>query len=75
MIETAMLVRRRQRPGDFPGRKTDVSGHYRSHPGWQPLNGFLDRTTSCEMVTLWSISEAVGLGCSYNMSRHGWLRL
>ena len=75
IIETAMLVRRRQCPGDFPGRKTDVSGHYRSHPGRQPLNGFLDRTTSCEMVTLWSISEAIGLGCSYNTLRHGWLRL
>ena len=74
MIVRAMLVRHRQGPGDFPGRKTDVRGHYRSHPGRQPLNGFLDRTASCEFVTLWSISEAVGLACSHNISWHGWLR-
>lgn len=73
MIETAMLVRHTAAPeGDFQAERQSVSGHC-SHPGWQPLNGFLDRTTSCEMVTLWSISEAVGLGCSYNMSRHGGL--
>ena len=74
MTVRAMLVRHPQCPGDSPGRRTDMSGHYRSHPGQQPLSSFLDRTTSCEFVTLWSVSEAVGLGCFHSIPRHGWLR-
>lgn len=40
MIVRAMLVRHPQCPGDFPGRRTDVRGHYSSHPGQQPLKRF-----------------------------------